>query len=138
MALTAFLDTLDIIADGSVHVIAVVTDNVAFKIQIDRILPVGTTAESLKALLRSVVAGSAASDDLKTLPLNSPIDLTPDTLPDPTPDELAQRAFVTAYNGLQNALRKVAAGVVANTDADVVALVAQVQKLYLPAYLTLP
>jgi hypothetical protein len=143
MALTAFLETLDILSDGSAHVVAIVTDNVAFKIRLDRVLPVGTTVEGLKSILRNVVGGETAINDLKALPLGTPIDLTvpapkpPDPPVEPTPEELALRAFLVAYGGLQSGLRKVAAGVIQADDADLAALLKSVQTHYLPAYLPL-
>jgi hypothetical protein len=137
MALTAFLETLDILGDGSSHVVAIVTDNVSVKIRVDKILPINTTVEGLKAALSSVVTQAPNLDALKQLPLHSPLDLTPAPPDPPTPDQEAQRAFIVAYQGLQSGLRKVAAGVIAADDKGVAAQLALVQSLYLPDYLLL-
>ncbi len=88
--------------------------------------------DALKSQLRTTLTDITRAEDLKALPLNQPIDLS---IPDPDPGAVAQQAFLASYQQLQSAQRKVAAGLIKADDADLAALLAATQKLYLPAYL---
>lgn len=144
MANTAFIEAIESLPDGGTRIIVTVTDNISAKVRIDRTYSAGTTLEQLKANLSSAISGAATSDELKKLPLNIAIDLTPTVIPPPPPppppvptqEELDLAEFRITQANWRSARHKIEDGTIKDTDADALALLTDLQSKYKVIYLT--
>jgi hypothetical protein len=121
VATVAIIDSYETLADGSLHVQGLFTDQATFKTPFALTVAGNITAEQLRAQLARVNDAMAAQTALKALIVpGTSIDLTPPVVvvPDPTP----QQKFLTLWGQYQSALRKVTGGIVAADAKEVVDL----------------
>lgn len=130
MPLQAIIQSVEFLDASQVHIIAVVTDGTQ-KAAVD---VVTSSIETLKARCRQTLNAVTASQDLKGLSAGQVLDLSPEVIP-PNPEEVARGLFLTSYQKLQSALRKVAAGLLQADDVALTQLRADTAKLYSDAYL---
>ncbi len=145
MARFALIDTTDQPAIDVLRVWGTFVDDkdgIKFPFQVD--LRGVLTPELIRSqLARAFDAGQSQATAKVTIKpgeqidLAPPVVLPPDPPPPPDPALVAERAFLTAWKGLENALRKVTDGLLDAADPSIVTLRADVVKLYLPEYLTL-
>lgn len=135
MSNTAFIESNDSLSDGSTHIICIATDNISIKTRVDRYYSPGTTVEQFKRIINSILVGAVASDELKKLPINAPIDLAPEIII-PTPEEQARIDFNNAVILLQKATGYLNLGIFDSTLPEYQALLVDAQKKFKPEYIT--
>lgn len=130
MPLQAIVQSVEFLDASQAHVVAVVTDG-SQKAVVDLVT---NSIDTLKERCRQTLDAVSTVQGLKGLIPGQVLDLTP-TVIDPDPAEVAKGLFLTSYQRLQSALRKVSAGVIQEDDADLAQLRADTLKLYVPGYL---
>jgi hypothetical protein len=133
VATVAILDSYETLADGSLHVQGLFTDQATFKTPFALTVAGTITAEQLRAQLARLNDAITSQAALKSvITPGAVIDLTPPvvTPPDPTP----QQKFLTLWGQYQSALRKVTGGIVAADAKEVVDLQTATVAAYDPAF----
>lgn len=130
MPLQAIIQSVEFIDASQAHVIAVVTDG-SQKAVVDIVT---SSLDTLKERCRQTLDSVTTSQELKGLAPNQVLDLSPAVI-DPDPTEVAKGLFLTSYQKLQSALRKVTAGLLDADDPAIVQLRSDTSKLYTDIYL---
>jgi hypothetical protein len=133
VATVAILDSYETLADGSLHVQGIFTDQATFKTPFAITVAGNITAEQLRAQLARLNDAIASQAALKAIITpGAVIDLTPPVIVPPAPTPL--QAFLTLWGQYQSALRKVTAGIVAGDAKEVVDLQAATVAAYDAAF----